>query len=1061
MAKFALIIAIPQYDNFKPLPKTTQDGETIAQQLSNYGNYRLTRLPSQGNADKADYEMKAGKVTVNQLYATLKRFLNEIAKNQAALIYFTGHGFTCDRFDEEEGFLAASNTQVTLENNKITAQKNGFPLTRLASLIQKANLSELILLLDCCHSGNFIEKNLIRDSLQTFEHKQNYYLITACRSYETAKSIRKEEHSVFSGALIEGLSSQNANEQGKISCDRLFDYINTQIGGKLQSPLRMGIGGSISLVKYSVTGTEKIPEIEPILDGKGEIVCPYQGLLAFTKTERPFFFGRKQVVEELERKLTRQPFVPLIGASGSGKSSVVLAGLIPWLEKAGWQVLDPIKPGFKPLMRLEEVLRKKYFVEEEQLLDKCIHGESSEGLKPLLERFPQGRHLLVVDQFEELFTVAQPKQRDRFIHLITQVAELPNSPLAIVTTMRADFLEPCLDYEPLRQLIEQEAKYLPTLAGKNLIDAICEPAKRQGYEVTEELLYQIRDDIKQEPGSLPLLEFALTQLWDKRDRVRHELTLDGYEGIGGMVGALNIHADKVYQYRDYEKDSPQDERAEAEKGLIKGIFLKLLQIGEGEKDTRLRQPKAAILSLAGDNPKQQELLKELIDGKQGLVKGRLLVTGGSEPEREAWVDLAHEALIDGWTQLKEWRTENREGRKLARQVEKDAQNWQAHDKPLESYFLWGGDKLAEAEKVLSEYAAIEPLSKLAEEFLEACRKQELRSYLRDPVIDNLDRQGLDKVAADKSFLTKDRLWSFLENESEAAEVRLGASWLLKQWGEEVPTQMAEIDEEEQISLRIVEPPPTVVEDLGDGITLELVKIPGGEFWMGSPEEEEESNRWEHPQHQVKISPFLMGKYPVTQAQWRAIASLPQVERDLDLDPSYFKGYNRPVEMVSWDDAVEFCQRLARQTRNDYRLPSEAEWEYACRAGTTTSYHFGQTISPSLANYVQAKRGRPTPVERFQVVNAFGLYDMHGNVWEWCEDDWHDSYQDAPTDGSAWIRRGRLGGGIKGFDSTNVVRGGAWGSNPYFCRSAYRGGDTRDDRDFNIGFRVVCVAPRTT
>lgn len=133
MAKFALIIAIPQYDKFKPLLKTTQDGETIAQNLHSDGDYEITRLPKKGNADKADYEMKAGKVTVDQLYDTLKLFLNEIAKNQAALIYFTGHGFTCDRFDEQEGFLAASNTQVTVENNKIIEQKNGFPLTRLAS----------------------------------------------------------------------------------------------------------------------------------------------------------------------------------------------------------------------------------------------------------------------------------------------------------------------------------------------------------------------------------------------------------------------------------------------------------------------------------------------------------------------------------------------------------------------------------------------------------------------------------------------------------------------------------------------------------------------------------------------------------------------------------------------------------------------------------------------------------------------------------------------------------------------------------------------------------------
>ncbi|MGB5637408.1 MAG: formylglycine-generating enzyme family protein, partial [Waterburya sp.] len=140
------------------------------------------------------------------------------------------------------------------------------------------------------------------------------------------------------------------------------------------------------------------------------------------------------------------------------------------------------------------------------------------------------------------------------------------------------------------------------------------------------------------------------------------------------------------------------------------------------------------------------------------------------------------------------------------------------------------------------------------------------------------------------------------------------------------------------------------------------------------------------------------------------------------------------------------------TRNDYRLPSEAEWEYACRAGTTTSFHFGETIAPSLANYIQAKRGRTTTVERFQVVNAFGLYDIHGNVWEWCEDDWHDSYQDAPTDGSVWL---------SGDSSKKVIRGGSWGFNPSFCRSASRFDIARDDRYGSIGFRVVCVVPGAT
>ncbi len=1073
MKRYALVVGITHYqsNSLPELEKASLDAEAVAQVLEKHGDFQeVTRLPRKW-ISRYQAEVTAGEVTKKKFIESVRSLLFDQAENSEALIYFSGHGIAPvnDTTFKPEGFLATSDSAIRMSD--------------LNALIADAKVSSLMVLLDCCHAGSLLENDLVKQTLTAFKSSEkDYYLIAACRPKE--KAYEGEQYSIFTEALLKGLKEKQAGNDGKISCDRLFAVIDEELKRKGQEPIRLGYGRSLILVSYP--GRSPGSAVEPLLDKNGELCCPYQGLLAFTKAERSFFFGRDQVVEELERKLERQSFVPLIGASGSGKSSVVLAGLVPWLEELGWQVLDPLKPGFKPLAKLEEVLRKKYFSEKEQLLDKCIHDQSSEGLKPLLECFPQGRHLLVVDQFEELFTVAQAEQRDRFIQLITQVAEFgsipfwlicffrwtvesesyslmryafskmgcspefPNSPLAIVTTMRADFLEPCLYYDSLRQLIEEEAKYLPTLAGLDLIEAIVEPAKRQGYKVTDELLYQIFTDIKQEPGFLPLLEFALTQLWSKRDEENHQLTLKGYKAIGGMLGALNRHADNVYDYRDYEKDSPQDKRPEAEKGLIKRIFLKLLQIGEGEKDTRVRQPKAVILSLTGDNLEEKEILKKLIDGKQGLVQGRLLVTGGSEQEGESWVDLAHEALIEGWEKLNEWRTETREGRKLARQVEKDAQNWQASGKSPD--YLWVGIKLDEAEKVMEEYATTVPLSKLAQEFVEACREEELRSYLRSPNVDSLDHKALEKEVAVKSFLTIPRLWRFLENESEEAKVRLGASWLLKQWGEEVPMWLAEIDEEEKISLRIVESPPSEVIDLGKGISLEMVKIPGGEFWMGASEGEESSYAKQFPQHKVRVSPFLMGKYPVTQAQWRAIASLSRVERDLDLDPSYFKGDNRPVEQVIWDDAREFCKRLARRdSRNDYRLPSEAEWEYACRAGTTTPYHFGKKMTPDLANYSQAGRGGTTPVGRFQVANAFGLYDMYGQVFEWCEDDWHDDYEGAPTDGSAWIRRA---------SDIKVVRGGAWHFNPWYCRSACRDFNARVYLNGSFGFRVVCVAPRT-
>ena len=252
-----------------------------------------------------------------------------------------------------------------------------------------------------------------------------------------------------------------------------------------------------------------------------------------------------------------------------------------------------------------------------------------------------------------------------------------------------------------------------------------------------------------------------------------------------------------------------------------------------------------------------------------------------------------------------------------------------------------------------------------------------------------------------------------------------------------------------------------IEVLGENLILEMVAIPDGTFLMGSPEQERERSYNARPQHEVVVSRFFMGKYPITQAQWRFVASLPQINRELNPDPSRFKGDNRPVECVRWYEGVEFCNRLSRYTNRTYRLPTEAQWEYACRAGTTTPFYFGKTLTAELANYDATKtygdglkgeyRKETTPVDHFGVANAFGLCDMHGNVWEWCLDHWHGNYEGAPNDGSAWLTDDEK--------VSRVIRGGSWYDNPRNCRSASRYYNNPVFDYFRIGFRVVCEFPR--
>ena len=254
------------------------------------------------------------------------------------------------------------------------------------------------------------------------------------------------------------------------------------------------------------------------------------------------------------------------------------------------------------------------------------------------------------------------------------------------------------------------------------------------------------------------------------------------------------------------------------------------------------------------------------------------------------------------------------------------------------------------------------------------------------------------------------------------------------------------------------------------IPLNMVELTGGTFTMGSPKDEPEriTNGSEDPQHEVTLQDFAIGQTPVTQAQWRVVAGYPPVNPEVEFkeNPSRFEGDDRPVEQISWYEAKEFCDRLSAATGKTYDLPTEAEWEYACRAGTTTPFYFGEMITTELANYdgnypynggtKGEYREQTTPVGTFPA-NAWGLYDMHGNVWEWCLDHWHDSYEEKPEElrqsgNTAWLKSDE--------SELRLLRGGSWYGDAWVCRSAYRGSSTPVLRGNYVGFRVVCRSSRT-
>ncbi|MEE3715903.1 SUMF1/EgtB/PvdO family nonheme iron enzyme [Tumidithrix elongata RA019] len=962
MARYGLVVGVAKYKMpLGSLSKTEGDAKAVADLLRQHGDFE-------------DIQVLTGEVTAKQLEDALGRLLTERAERNEALIYYTGHAVVVKgNFGKKRGYFALSNTTLKNGNGAITGIENGIALDDLSGLIGEANLSNLVVLLDCCHSETlleesqgFLQKAVVTQAFADF--KKDYFLVSACRKFEEAYAMRSEAHSIFTGALLRGLASDRANDRGVVNASQMYGYISEQLRGTGQEAVDLGFGGgSIRMVDYRAVVAEKVPED----------VCPYVGLEAFTKETAKYFKGRDRFVRLLLQKLNESNFVPVIGASGSGKSSLVRAGLISELEAQGnWLILPPIKPGDfsdNPVMGISWVLAQLcQRADTKREISKAIAAGNLEAAIACLAE-PK-KILLVVDQFEEIFTVCpveKEAERQQFIDLLVGITQCPDSRLRVVTTMRADFFENCLGYRGLGEVIQQHQVLLLPMNEAELQEAIAAPAKAGQYELGEGLLTAILRDVRDEKNVLPLLEFALTQLWERRENRR--LTFAIYDDLGGVMGALNNHAKLIY-----DSLKPQEQE------WAKRICLMLVRTGIGEKDTRQRQTKKELSKLAKDGDRQD--FQMALDR---LVAARLLVTG-KDGDGDAWVDMAHEALMDKWLYFAKWREEKRDVLRLVNRIRDAFDEW---NKALDK------DKFLLPEGVVAQIEEVEVA---------------INDYL---------------TPEQQEFVRRNR-------------------YKYKPW-------------------------------LDPSNFPEMLDIPSGTVWMGSPDGRGYDD--EKPYHQVSVPAFRMGKYPVTQAQWRTVAMSPKIDRDLSLSPSYHRGDDRPVEQITWHEAQEFCARLSKLTGESYRLPSEAEWEYACRAGAKdyTEYCFGDDVS-QLVDYAWfgdnsgkspldatalwqefskesskytnklSANGNRTHNVGGRLPNAWGLCDMHGNVWEWCADDWHDNYEGAPNDSQIWAKD------IKNYEDgeKKLLRGGSWDFTSYGCRSAFRGRYVADYRYDNIGFRVV-------
>jgi formylglycine-generating enzyme required for sulfatase activity len=699
---------------------------------------------------------------------------------------------------------------------------------------------------------------------------------------------------------------------------------------------------------------------------------PYMGLRYFDTADADLFYGRESLTRELAERVEKENFLAIVGASGSGKSSVARAGLIPvWKKENERGTIHVLTPTEHPLESLAASLTRdsESVTATSTLMDDLMKDARSLRLyvRKVLSNSGNANLLLIVDQFEEAFTLCKdPVERKVFIKNLLSLTEEQNNAARVVITLRADFYHHCAEYEGLRLVLEKHQAYIGAMTPDELREAITAPAETNGWDFQPGLVDLIMQDVGSEPGALPLLSHALLETWKRRQG--RTLTLQGYADAGGVKKAIAQTAENVY-----------DELSPAEQTIARNIFLRLTELGEGVQDTRRR---VKMEELAQTKEKQEAVAKVL----KTLIDARLVTAEQDSAE------VAHEALIREWGTLRKWLDEDRESLRLHRHLTESAQEWQRRGR--EGSELYRGARLRQLQEWIKEHS--DSVSTLEAEFVKASQ--------------NVKRQERFRLVALGGVGVMLLVVAFL-----------GATGRLNHFIYR----------------------PVDMEDY-------WVTIPKGEFQMGSSKEDIEYEEslcptcdfsHEQPQHSVFLDEYQIGKYEVTNKQYnqclRADECIGSVRPD-KLD--------HPVVNVNWDDAKKFCEWVGG------RLPTEAEWEKAASWDDTAkikrTYPWGETIDCTYANHSPGGSvrcvGDITPVGSYESGKSpYGLYDMAGNVWEWVND-WYGEtyYRNSPSSNPL---------GPESRDN-RVVRGGSWGVDSKWVRSASRGGNYPSLPDRSIGFR---------
>jgi formylglycine-generating enzyme required for sulfatase activity len=781
---------------------------------------------------------------------------------------------------------------------------------------------------------------------------------------------------------------------------------------------------------------------------------PYRGLRPLEAEDAGIFFGRDApVIEALDRlrglrETTPPRLLVILGASGAGKSSFLRAGLIPRLARDDRHFL-PL-PIIRPeraaingdtglLAALEEAFYAVGIATTRAKLRAAVEGGVSK-LRPLLQTLidkatprapdsdtkPQPPMLILsVDQGEELFLVDGQDEAQALLALMRDLLLVDASALIVVFVIRSDSYEHLQEAKPLEGIRKIPFDLGPMPKG-SYAEVIKGPARRlegtkRPLEIEDALVDTLLADIEAggAKDALPLLAFTLERLY-----VEHggdgDLTVAEYRSLGGIRGSIEAAVERAFKAADADPAIPKDRLARL--ALLRhGLIPWLAGL---DPDTGAPRRRVARLS---------EIPTEARPLIQHLVEQRLLATDVAKVTREPTIEPAHEALLRQWGLLAGWITEDAGLLAVLEGVKRASRDWAANDGDA-AWLTHVTDRLAAAERLGERPDLAANLEPTDRQYLAACRNTEAAAKVRKWRVQAVIYMLLVGMIAglvgwiNQSYIKEQWRWYSTERPFVAANIWRYVLTAAKEQALKPKDSFKECATEQ-----------------GKDYCPEMVLVPAGSFMMGRPTTEKGFTN-EDPQHQVTIAkPFVVSKFELTFDEWDICVAYGDCAQGAR-DSGWGRG-RQPVSDVTWDDAQRYVMWLSRMTGKPYRLLTEAEYEYAARARTRTAYPWSDEIGKNNANCSGCGSkwddNQTAPVGSF-APNQFGLYDMVGNVWEWVEECYHDSYQGAPGDGAAWTG---------GDCSRRVVRGGSWNYNPGFLRSAVRGGYSSVFRLNSLGFRV--------